>query len=164
MPLDLLKNEQDRIRDQLDEINRRLAATEDQHALIEANLTGTLDLVTDVQATYLSSPKAVRRQLNQALFSRIRILDDGDVQSDLAEPFKTLLSPQVKALAHSSDENPPEPDWHAWEASFNENTHEDDLVGAGKTLRPQGGRGLTYELLVAPGGVEPPHADSKLGE
>ena len=50
VPLDLLKSEQDRIREQLDQIDKRLAATDQNHTLIESNLRGTLNLVTDAQA------------------------------------------------------------------------------------------------------------------
>jgi hypothetical protein len=93
--------------------------------------------------------------LNQALFTRIRIEDDGDVEGDLAEPFKTLLSPAVKALVQSEAGAPTEPDWQAWEVSFNEDTHEENPVGVGETKRPQRGRGLNYELLVGREGFEP---------
>jgi site-specific DNA recombinase len=156
LDLDQFKSEQDRIRDQLGQINKRLAATAQSQGLVESNLLGTLDLITDAQATYLSSPYSVRRQLNQALFTRIRIEDDGDVEGELAEPFRMLLSPAVKALIQSECEAPTEPDWQAWEVSFNEDTHEENPVDVGGTRRPQRGRGLNYELLVGAGGFEPP--------
>src|SRR2546425_1945059 len=80
-----------------------------------------------------------------------------DVTSDLAEPFKTLLGPEVKTLLDDLEANALlEPDWAAWEASFNDNTHGANLAGVDVTRRPHRGRGLNYELMVGAGGFEPP--------
>ena len=163
VPLDLLKSEQNRIRAALAHVQERLDATDYQHDLLEANLKAALELVTDVQSAYAAAPNSVRRQLNQALFTRIYVYD-GDLTSELAEPFNTLLSPQVRELAASPrPEAPvpvPEPDWKVWEASYNEGGAP-VAVGASRTSPPAFSGGLNYETLVAPGGVEPPHADSK---
>jgi site-specific DNA recombinase len=163
---DLVKKEQSRIRAGLEHIQQRLDATDFKHEHIDRCLKDALRLVTDVQATYIAAPDTLRRQLNQALFTRIKIDDQGEVTAELAEPFNILLSPEVRGLAKArrTSETPAErhqPNWDAWERSFNEEGAH-DLVGAsGTSRRPSGGRGLTYDTLVAPGGVEPPHADSK---
>jgi len=89
----------------------------------------------------------IKRQINQALFKRIEVEQDGDIHADLTEPFRTLLSPAVRNLATTSpaEQDGSEPDWRTWEDSFNDNTHEEDLVGA--ISRPRG-RGLNYEVMV----------------
>ena len=106
----------------------------------------------DQDATWqigVTDDPALHSKLNQGFFKRVRVEDDGDSQADLAEPFKALLS-----LAETAD--PLEADWQTWEASINDNTHEEDLVGVGLTPGPQRGRGLTYEHMVGGGGFEPP--------
>jgi hypothetical protein len=51
--------------------------------------------------------------MNQALFTRIEVMLDGEVQGELAQPFSALLSRPVRNLATTVD-------WSDWEASFNE--------------------------------------------
>jgi hypothetical protein len=83
------------------------------------------------------------------------IEQDGDIHAELTEPFGTLLGPTIRALA-TNDTGPNatdgDPDWRAWEKSFNENTHEENPVG--EIARP-GGRGLSYDILVGLTGLEP---------
>ena len=56
----------------------------------------------------------------------------------------------------ASQEQPAEPDWKTWEASFNDSTHKDKrLVGASRTCRPPGRQGLNNEILVGREGFEP---------
>jgi site-specific DNA recombinase len=164
IPLDLLKTEQSRIRGALAHIEQRLEATDYRNDLVDVNLKAALALATNAQAAYATASQPVRRQLNQALFSKICIDNDGDVSSNLAEPFNVILSPQVRRLATSSVQESSEarePDWQVLEASFNKEDAHDLVVSASGSTRPARGRGLNYESLVAPGGVEPPLAASK---
>ena len=164
VPIDLLKTEQDRIRGQLSHIRERLAATDSRHALIETNLHQALDLTANTRAAYVTAPHKVRRQFNQVFFTRLYIEDDNSVRSDLAQPFDILLSDELGSLAKKlpSDPAPAETDWSVWEAPFNKDAHKGlPPVGVGQARRPQRGRGLTNEVLVAPGGIEPPRVDSK---
>jgi len=119
------------------------------------NLRNTLDLATNIQAAYEAASPNVRRQFNQAIFKRLYICDDGDVAGELAEPFHTLLNPQLHHRVLTAPNKPSdstdttEEDWQAWESSFNENTHAAQrLVGAGTTRRPLGRLGLTNESMV----------------
>ncbi len=165
VPLDLLKSEQTRIRDALAQIDQRLAATDHQHELTDTNLKNALALATNAQAAYITAADSVRRQLNQVLFTHIYIDEDGDISSQLAEPFKVLLSPEVRQLAAArapqASSQTHEPDSGKWETSSTEEGARDLVASASGTTRPLRGRGLNYETMVAPGGVEPPHADSK---
>ena len=164
IPVDLLKDEQRRIQSALDKIEHRLQSTSLEHDRIDVNLRNALALVTDAQASYQQSADPVRRQLNQALFTRIEVDDDGEVRAELAEPFGILLSDETRALVASpaghTAETCPEVDWDEWEASWNEEGAHND-VDAFQIDRPSRGRGLSYATLVAPGGIEPPRADSK---
>jgi site-specific DNA recombinase len=162
VPLDLLKSEQSRIRTALAQIDQRLAATDHQHELTDANLKNALALATNAQAAYITAPDSVRRQLNQVLFTQIYVDEDGDVSSDLAEPFNVLLSPEVRQLAAArvpqASSQTHEPDWQVWETSFTEEGAHDLVVSASGSKRPPRGRGLNYETLVEAGGIEPPSA------
>ncbi len=151
IPIDLLKSEQDRIRSALSQISERLAATETSYNTIENNLVASLGFLENAHHTYATAGPQLRRQLNQALYKRIHIDQDGDIRADLTEPFDTLLGPTVRDLATRTPETP-EPDWKAWEESFNDNTHEEDPVGV--ISRPHG-HGSNYEVLVGGTGLEP---------
>ncbi len=160
VPLDLLKTEQARIGAQLAYIEQRLANTEHEHSTVVTNLNRTLDFVGDLQAAYEAAAASVKRQFNQAMFKRIYIYDNGQVSSELAEPFDTILDRALhqRALEITQDESPltpvakavtalDEPDWELWEASFEE-SEDLALVGEETPRRPFGRLGLTKKHLV----------------
>jgi hypothetical protein len=64
VPLDLLRQEQQRIAVALAKINEQEAASEDEQALVEANLKRALDLASDCQAAYRSAPPHIRKLFN----------------------------------------------------------------------------------------------------
>jgi site-specific DNA recombinase len=144
IPLDLLKTEQDRIRNTLAQITERLQRTEIEYNACETNLVASLKFLENSHATYLEADSTLRRQINQALFKRIHIERDGGVRAELTEPFNSLLSPDVRDLVATAN-SPEIVDWQAWEDSFNANTHGESPVGVG----------LTYTKLVDPAGLEP---------
>ena len=144
IPLDLLKSEQDRIRTSLSQITQRLDRTEIQYNACETNLVACLKFLEDAHATYLSADAILRRQMNQALFKRIKIERNGGVRADLTETFSALLGPEVRDLVATTAETGDVFNWHALETSFNDNTHGDPV-----------GVGLTYETLVDQTGLEP---------
>ena len=145
IPLDLLKKEQDRIRTALSQIAQRQDRTEIQYNACETNLVACLKFLEDAHATYLGADTILRRQMNQALFKRIRIERNGDVHADLTETFSALLGPEVRDLVATRSPADEVLDWRAWESTEHDNTHERDPVGVG----------LTYESLVGGTGLEP---------
>ncbi len=98
VPLELLKSEQDRITGRLEIIESRLDATSAHFDTVQANLKSALDLASDCHRAYLQADDRTRRLLNQALFEALYIEEDG-VRAALAEPFKTLLGPEVMDAA-----------------------------------------------------------------
>ena len=100
VPLDLLKREQDRLADRLGHLQRRLAETTSQLDSVDANLTVCLRLLTNCQAAYGAAPDPIRRQLNQAFFTKLYVDEDG-IRFDLAEPFGILLSAE-KSVDHDA--------------------------------------------------------------
>ena len=89
---------------------------------------------------------------------------DANITSELAEPFNTLLSPNVKARTQAaihlgevtlSQEQPSEINWQLWEVSLNTNTPEEQVLeGVGQT-RLTRALGLRDEVMVEPAGLEP---------
>jgi site-specific DNA recombinase len=144
IPLDLLKTEQDRIRGSLSQISERLGRTEFEYNACEKNLVAALQFLEDSHAMYLGADAALRKQINQALFTRIYIERSGGIRADLTEPFSTLLSPTVRDLVSANSEAGVAIDWKAWEESFNDNTR-----------GLPAGVGLSYETLVGGTGLEP---------
>jgi site-specific DNA recombinase len=153
VPLDLLRDEQARIAEQLDYINERLEAAGRQEAVVNFNLGRALELATNVYDTYRASDSARRRLLNQAFFKRLIVYTE-DVRSEFAEPYDVLLSPQLRfgskgtttASTEVDEAKPAEPFWATWEAFFNKN----------EPPRPSGRRGSKDAILVGAGGFEPP--------
>ncbi len=168
VPLDLLKTEQDRISTQLSYIEQRINDTEHHHTDVFANLARSFDLAADLQAAYEDAPPRQRRQFNQAIFTRLYIEDDGSVSGELAEPFHTILNTQlqqraVRTGAHtpepalaSARAAAPEPDWDAWEATFNDSQPATLPRQALAAQGPPGG--LNKQHLVEAAGIEPASA------
>ena len=169
VPLELLKTEQDRITGLLELIEGRLSATSAHFDTVQANLQFALDLAGDCHRAYLQADDHTRRLLNQALFEMIYIDEDG-VRAALAEPFKTLLGPDVmdaagrgrrpKAAAPSTAKVPingPKSRSdvrHDWSAAYIRRIRAERL----KTNKPapdQRGAGLKDVTLVRPAGFEP---------
>ena len=131
IPLDLLKTEQDRIRNELDTIEQRLSATDLKFETVETNLKKALDLVANLQAAYLKANQRTRRLMNQAIFKRFLINDDEEITSTLAPPFDLLIeaSGRQEPATKQRTETP---------------------------RGPVGPVGLSIESLVELGGLEPP--------
>ena len=91
IPLDLLKIEQERISRDLNHVEERLASLELKFDLAEQNLKTALSFVANLDRAYEEADAKVRRQMNQALFTRILVTDAGDVIGELREPFQLLF-------------------------------------------------------------------------
>jgi site-specific DNA recombinase len=96
VPLEQLKSEQDRIAAGLAQIDDRMSRAQASYDQIEANLTVALTLLDHPQQGYLQARPHVRRLLNQAFFVKLYLEDDG-LRAELAEPFATLLGPDLRA-------------------------------------------------------------------
>lgn len=98
VPLELLKNEQERITRQLTDIETRLTAANLEFDKIETCLQKALDYATNCGKAYLHAGPQERRLMNQAFFTRIEVYDD-EIRAELAEPFRTLLSEELTVAA-----------------------------------------------------------------
>ncbi len=93
--LDLLKTEQERI-------SRELAGAQQVIEQCSTEINAVLQVVeealllcTDAHRLYLSATPDVRRQLNQAVFTRFWIINDQVQSADLTAPFAELLDPDL---------------------------------------------------------------------
>jgi site-specific DNA recombinase len=148
IPLDLLKTEQDRITQQMDIIESRLERTSADLDEVEKNLATAMQLAGHCHRAYLEAKPHLRRLFNQAFFTEILVDEDG-VRPKMAEPFATMLSPELKGLVHartnrvSSDHNV-----LAKTAGFSSTC-------TGRSPRSFSGEGLKGTALVPPVGFEP---------
>ena len=94
IPLDLLKNEQDRIRASLDQITTRLDNLTNTYTYARAGLDQLTEPLVDLDDLYTKCNPAERRILNRALFNRITIDDEHATYT----PEQTIAS----VLAHTS--------------------------------------------------------------
>jgi site-specific DNA recombinase len=104
VPIDLFKQEQERITRELENARKQLATVSIAFDAIEQNMNRALALAKDCHAAYVGASPEIRRQFNQAFFHKLNVHEDGEVTHDLAEPFKILLDPQL-ARRLSQDAN-----------------------------------------------------------
>ena len=162
IPLDLMKSEQQRIENELTCTDERLRATAIRFEEVEANLNRALSLANEWASAYRSGGPTIRRQMNQSIFKKINVDDEGGVTSEFSEPFELLLSEEVVEAARDHAEvREAEPSFI--EQQLNklaaEWRQEKELVGAAAgnyKTPPQKRRGLNYDILVGVEGLEPP--------
>jgi site-specific DNA recombinase len=95
VPMDLFKQEQERITRELERAHKQLAAVALEFDAIEQNMNRALELARDCHAAYKAADTTIRRLFNQAFFHRLFIHETGEVTHDLADPFKILLDPDL---------------------------------------------------------------------
>lgn len=160
VPLDLLKTEQDRIADRLETTDGRLEATGAHFDTVQTNLKVALDLAGDWHRAYVQADDHTRRLLNQVFFERLYIDEDG-VRATLAEPFKTLLGPEVMTVTREHSDTKAESESGQARGSTRQSTIRQDWNAAyikhTRTQRPetnkpapvQRGAGLKRSLWCA---------------
>ena len=130
VPLDLLKEEQDRIGRRLAFLDTQIDAGQIEYDQARAHLEDCLALAGDMHAIYMSIDDSLRRICNQAFFERIHVyeIENTDiVAADPGEPFDVLLDPNLHAAAL------------AYEAS----------VRAGEDIKPADVASLNIDYWVA---------------
>ncbi len=148
VPLDLFRQEQNRITSELENAKRQLAAVSVAFDVIEQNITRALDLAADCHAAYVAANPTVRRLFNQAFFDKLYVHDDGDVTHDLAEPFKILLDPGLtERLDMENEGHGTQSDAHSGKKD-KQRHNEHDPAGCGV-------KSSSKPVLVGPAGLEP---------
>ena len=102
VPLDLLKEEQDRIARRLAFLDAQIDAGQIEYDQAKAHLEDCLALAGDMHAIYMSIDDSLRRTCNQAFFERIHVYEVENidtVEAEPGEPFDVLLNPAMHAEA-----------------------------------------------------------------
>jgi len=128
IPIDLVKEERERIESELYDAEKQLLETAVDWDTIETNLTLAMGLVSDCQQAYRRGGPRVRRRYNQAFWEAIYVDVDGVSYGRLAAPFHQVLPPEITEQVETTEN----PDAH------------------------RRGRGLSKHDLVGAEGLEPP--------
>ncbi len=92
VPLDLLKDEQIRIGNEISIAKARLASATASFERVEETVRIAVEKARSCHAAYLEASPHDRRLMNQAFFHRVWVTEDGVVGWDYNEPFATLMS------------------------------------------------------------------------
>jgi site-specific DNA recombinase len=95
IPLELMKEEQNRITRELFDTERQLAAAELALDQVDATLRRSLDFLVNCYQTYATAPTYVRRQLNQAMFEAFYVGSDGALTAKPTEWFRQFLRTDI---------------------------------------------------------------------
>ncbi len=98
VPLSLLKEEQDRIGKSLAGITSQMVAYESEATVVTSKLDDALLLLDDCGKIYKMAGDYERRCFNQAIFTKILVHEDGSVDAEYAEPYSSILNPDVSTL------------------------------------------------------------------
>ena len=90
IPADLAREQHERIRSELEGAQRLVEVSDAVFSNIERPLALALEVLARCDKIYAMGNHRVRRLLNQAMFSRLRILDGNGHDADLREPWATL--------------------------------------------------------------------------
>ena len=166
---ELLKSEQTRITQELNNADERIRAIDVRFETIATNLDRALDMVTDCHRAYLAAKNSQRRHYNQAMFDWIKIGRNGITESQLADPFRTLLSDDLAKQREKRRNGKAK----ANTAKGNSGIDQDDRGHLENGLKATGTDGIPYfgqnktsttvsdgsskvVSLVGEGGLEPP--------
>jgi site-specific DNA recombinase len=165
--LDLLKTEQDRITTGIANAEGRLAEIDADFKTAEANLERALTRAGDCEAAYREAKPTMRRQFNLAFFKRLLVGDDDTITAELAEPFDTILSDELRRavitkagddLADAVDEALHQCEADEHDSRNDERPQEPELasVGAVSASGHSWRGGFSPAMMVRMRGLEPP--------
>ena len=99
LPLDLLKEEQDRLARQLDLVTTRLDALDTTYEEARTHLHECLALAGDCQTVYACGSDTTRQMANQAFFTRIYLDADDTIRTEPTRSFGLILDPDTQQHA-----------------------------------------------------------------
>ena len=109
MPLDLFRDEQQRLTREMDGLQSHLAKKVVERESLLAALDHCLALVTDCGSTYLQAGSDERRQMNQAMYRRFEVTEDGVVKAELSDTYAVLLRPDLIVETGAETTESPDP-------------------------------------------------------
>jgi Recombinase zinc beta ribbon domain len=110
MPLDLLKEEMDRLTRDMAAAKRIIKDASKTVDELEGTLQAALAVAGDCHQRYSLAPPHLRRQINQGFFTRLLIDQDGSVErAEMTEPFAQLLIGDTQATLGRAQNAPDTP-------------------------------------------------------
>jgi site-specific DNA recombinase len=103
IPVELLKEEQDRVTRQIADAGAALAATEVDWDNVEQTLNAALALASRFEEAYRQARPATKRLLNQAVFENLQVDTDRVTYTRLAAPFAQLLAEDLLIALDQED-------------------------------------------------------------
>jgi site-specific DNA recombinase len=128
VPVDLFRQEQNRITNELQNAREQLAGVSVAFDVIEQNVRRALELAQDCHAAYAAASPTIRRLFNQAFFEKLYVHDDGEVTHELAAPFKALLDPGLAKHLRSAAGSHTSEQWLRADARARGHHNENDLA------------------------------------
>ena len=104
VPLELLKEEQERLGRELAGIERALKSYEADATLVRSHLDQALDLLEDCHRMYTAAPDHLKKLLNQVFFTRILINPETDENGHIIVP-PDRLAPRPGQEENTSTDN-----------------------------------------------------------
>ena len=104
IPLDLMKSEQQKIAKQLLAVEHQIKIYGQIFAGVSESISKALELIEDCGLTYRLVDDRYKKMLNQAIFSKLWVGEDGNVTAEFREPFNMLIGPIKGEIAHYNKE------------------------------------------------------------
>ena len=105
IPLDLLREEQARIGESLKSITITMEAYQAEYIEVSQNFNHVFELLDDCGRAYRLADDYQKRCFNQALFEKILVHEDLNIEADYAEPFDVILDPNILVLKSKFEKN-----------------------------------------------------------
>ena len=152
VPMDLLRSEQGRIASEMQGANKRIAETRRLFDDIELTVRRAIDWATNLSGAYASADRKLRRQLNQAVFRRLLVWEDGVAAYEYTDGMELLFETLTTVRPI-----PPQ------RIRSSKNSDHGTAAARVLSLVPQHGHGLNVHHLVEVAGVEPASPELSVG-
>ena len=107
IPLNLMKREQQTLSKQLATIEHEIKIRSTTFDEIIKNLSLAFDLIEDCSKTYRMANDTIKRLMNQAIFEKIWIHEDGTITTDFTDVYKSIITPIEKELISQNTKSAP---------------------------------------------------------
>lgn len=145
IPLDLMKSEQHQISRKLAAVKNQMDMYEGSFDLVSERLSDAMELIEDCGRTYRMADDHIKRMMNQAIFSKIWVGEDGLVTAEFKEPFSTIMEPLKAEIVRFNKEK-----------TRNTEVLTDFFAAISNHVQKFFGHGWNNDLLVHPEESEPP--------
>ena len=144
IPITLLKKEQAKLDKQLAVIEHDIKAHDATFEEVIEKISLAFDLIEDCGSTYRRANDNIKRLMNQSLFEKIWIEEDGRVTTEFTNVYKHIAQPVINEIAN-----------HNTKKVACDESHATFITKLLKSYSNFFGKGLNNEFLVDLAGVEP---------